>query len=90
MLEILVTSALGMSSCDGQRPQGDVSRCGRTNGVIPNSFRAISSYLRIVRSGASTVARSAASVASSIVERDHVVGHDQVLTLCSSLVFNSG
>lgn len=51
---------------------------GRTNGFLPNSFRAISSYLRIVSSGASTVARSAASVASSIVDRDDVADHDQV------------
>lgn len=52
---------------------------GRTNGFLPNSFRAISSYLRIVSSGASTVARSAASVASSIVDRDDVADHDQVI-----------
>lgn len=51
---------------------------GKTNGFIPSSFRAISSYLRIVSSGASTVARSAASVASSIVDRDDVSDHDQV------------
>jgi len=51
---------------------------GRTNGFLPTSFRAISSYLRIVSSGASTVARSAASVASSIVDRDDVADHDQV------------
>lgn len=50
----------------------------RTNGFIPSSFRAISSYLRIVSSGASTVARSAASVASSIVDREDVADHDQV------------
>ncbi|WJX73496.1 hypothetical protein P8452_57270 [Trifolium repens] len=52
---------------------------GRTNGFIPSSFRAISSYLRIVSSGASTVVRSAASVASSIVDRDDVADHDQVI-----------
>nr|XP_027187641.1 autophagy-related protein 18f isoform X2 [Cicer arietinum] len=52
---------------------------GKTNGFIPSSFRAISSYLRIVSSGASTVARSAASVASSIVDRDDVSDHDQVI-----------
>jgi hypothetical protein len=34
--------------------------------------------LRIVSSGASTVARSAASVASSIVDREDVSDHDQV------------
>ncbi|XP_050217930.1 autophagy-related protein 18f [Mercurialis annua] len=42
------------------------------------AFRAISSYLRIVSSGASTVARSAASVAQSIVDRDDDGGSDQV------------
>ncbi|KAG8386192.1 hypothetical protein BUALT_Bualt03G0123400 [Buddleja alternifolia] len=51
------------------------------NGIIPNSFRAFSSYLRIVSSGASSVAstvRSAASAASAIVERDNETDHDQV------------
>ncbi|KAJ6293207.1 hypothetical protein OIU78_025233 [Salix suchowensis] len=48
------------------------------NGFLPSSFRAISSYLRIVSSGASTVARSAASVAQSIVDRDDDANHDQV------------
>ncbi|XP_027928129.1 autophagy-related protein 18f [Vigna unguiculata] len=53
---------------------------GKTNGFIPSSFRALSSYLRIVSSGASTVARSAASVvASSVVDRDDVPDHDQVI-----------
>ncbi|KAK7324650.1 hypothetical protein VNO77_28379 [Canavalia gladiata] len=51
----------------------------KTNGFIPSSFRALSSYLRIVSSGASTVARSAASVASSIVDRDDDPDHDQVI-----------
>ncbi|KAK4803797.1 hypothetical protein SAY86_003614 [Trapa natans] len=50
---------------------------GRVNGFIPSSFRAISSYLRIVSSGASTVARSAASMASSIVDRDDNNACDQ-------------
>ncbi|KAL3636806.1 hypothetical protein CASFOL_019105 [Castilleja foliolosa] len=43
------------------------------NGIIPNSFKTISSYLKIVSSGASTVAstvRSAASAASAVVERE--------------------
>jgi hypothetical protein len=48
------------------------------NGFLPSSFRAISSYLRIVSSGASTVARSAASVAQAIVDRDADANHDQV------------
>ncbi|KAG6793952.1 hypothetical protein POTOM_003179 [Populus tomentosa] len=51
---------------------------GNKNGFLPSSFRAISSYLRIVSSGASTVARSAASVAQSIVDRDDDANHDQV------------
>ncbi|KAE8680196.1 autophagy-related protein 18f-like isoform X3 [Hibiscus syriacus] len=51
---------------------GVVSRSARS------SFRAISSYLRIVSSGASTVARSAVSVASSIVDREDVSEYDQV------------
>ncbi|XP_011097925.1 autophagy-related protein 18f [Sesamum indicum] len=71
---------------DGQK-SGDggalVPRPGRgNNGIIPNSFKALSSYLRVVSSGASTVAstvRSAASAASSaIVERDGDTYHDQV------------
>lgn len=68
---------------DGQKPQGLVPRPGRTNGLIPTSFRALSSYLRIVSSGASTVAssvKSAASAASAIVDRDNNdASHDQVL-----------
>ncbi|XP_040931969.1 autophagy-related protein 18f isoform X2 [Gossypium hirsutum] len=65
------------NSGDGQgqsRTQGGgvVSRSARS------SFRAISSYLRIVSSGASTVARSAVSVASSIVDREDDSGYDQV------------
>ncbi|KAH8518447.1 hypothetical protein Peur_037541 [Populus x canadensis] len=56
--------------------QGRVN--GNKNGFLPSSFRAISSYLRIVSSGASTVARSAASVAQSIVDRDDDANHDQV------------
>ncbi|KAJ4832445.1 hypothetical protein Tsubulata_017108 [Turnera subulata] len=49
-----------------------------SNGFFPSSFRAISGYLRIVSSGASTVAKSAASVAQSIVDREDDAGHDQV------------
>ncbi|XP_057950223.1 autophagy-related protein 18f [Malania oleifera] len=61
---------------DGQRAQGGVPRPVRTSGFRP--FRTIS---RIVSSGASTVAstmRSAASAASSIVDREDDAGHDQV------------
>lgn len=62
------------NSSDGKKPQnGVVSRSGKS------PFRAISSYLRIMSSGASTVAKSAVSVASSIVERDDDSSHDQVL-----------
>ncbi|XP_054815071.1 autophagy-related protein 18f-like isoform X1 [Prosopis cineraria] len=65
---------------DDQKPQqaGGV-RSGRTNGFFPSSLRAISSYLRVVSSGASNVARSAASVASSIVDRDDDANSDQVI-----------
>ncbi|KAK9268924.1 hypothetical protein L1049_000689 [Liquidambar formosana] len=64
---------------DGQKPQGGVPRSGRTNGFIPSSFRAISSYLRIVSSGASTVASNVRSAASAaIVDRDDDASHDQV------------
>lgn len=51
------------------------------NGIIPNSVKAISSYLRIVSSGASTVAstvRSAATAASAVVERDIETNTEQV------------
>ncbi|XP_042041791.1 autophagy-related protein 18f-like isoform X1 [Salvia splendens] len=61
---------------------GSVVPRGRVNnGILPNSFRAFSSYLKIVSSGASTVAstvRSAASAASAIVERDGDTSHDQI------------
>lgn len=69
---------------DGGRNGGGVSRHGKANGFIPSSFRALSSYLRIVSSGASTVARSAVSAASSIVERDEDANHDQVRVFCFS------
>ncbi|XP_076959715.1 autophagy-related protein 18f-like [Bidens hawaiensis] len=50
------------------------------NGIIPSSIRSFSSYLRIVSSGASTVASTVRSSASSaIVDRDSDSGHDQVL-----------
>ncbi|KAM1343275.1 hypothetical protein PS2_007413 [Malus domestica] len=79
VLTSLISLVLGMRNDGGQKQQqGGVPRPARSNSFIPNSFRAISSYLRIVSSGASTVARSAASVASSIVERDDGTNHDQV------------
>lgn len=82
---ILVCLVMGMRN-DAQKQQllHQGNGGGRTNGFIPSSFRALSSYLRIVSSGASTVARSAASVASSIVERDDDPDHDQV---CVSFLF---
>lgn len=52
---------------------GVVSRSARS------SFRALSNCLRVISSGASTVARSAASAASSAVNRDGDSLHDQVL-----------
>ncbi|CAN1811996.1 Autophagy-related protein 18f [Linum perenne] len=53
---------------DGQQQQHkNTLRRGNSGGFLPSSFRAISSYLRIVSSGASTVAKSAASAAHSIV-----------------------
>ncbi|XP_042063600.1 autophagy-related protein 18f-like isoform X2 [Salvia splendens] len=61
--------------CGSVVPRGRVN-----NGILPN-FRTFSSYLKIVSSGASTVAstvRSAASAASAIVERDGDTNHDQV------------
>ncbi|KAI4333805.1 hypothetical protein L6164_018567 [Bauhinia variegata] len=76
---IFVSLILGMRNDSQKQQQGGAPRSGRTNGFIPSSFRAISSYLRIVSSGASTVARSAASVASSIVDRDDDADHDQVI-----------
>ncbi|ESQ42994.1 hypothetical protein EUTSA_v10012811mg [Eutrema salsugineum] len=54
-----------------------------TDGVVSrsarSSFRALSNCLRVISSGASTVARSAASAASSAVNRDIDSLHDQVL-----------
>nr|XP_043608830.1 autophagy-related protein 18f [Erigeron canadensis] len=55
---------------------------GGGNGFIPNSFRSISSYLRIVSSGASTVASSVRSAASAAIvdrDRDNDAVPDQVL-----------
>lgn len=53
-------------------PDGVVSRSART------SFRALSNCLKVISSGASTVARSTVSAASSAV-RDVESHHDQVL-----------
>lgn len=65
-----------------QKPRQGGGRTASNNGFIPTSFRSLSSYLRIVSSGASTVAstvRSAASAASTIVDRDTDAVPDQVL-----------
>ncbi|XP_017425519.1 autophagy-related protein 18f isoform X2 [Vigna angularis] len=78
---ILVYLVMGMRN-DAQKQQllHQGNGGGKTSGFIPSSFRALSSYLRIVSSGASTVARSAASVvASSVVDRDDVPDHDKVI-----------
>jgi hypothetical protein len=90
LLGLIARVVLGMMNDGGQKQQGGVSRHAKTNGFIPSSFRALSSYLRIVSSGASTVARSAVSVASSIVDRDDDTNHDQVralLCFCFFLFF---
>lgn len=57
-----------------------VPRSGRSNnGIIPNSFKSLSSYLKFVSSGASTVAASVRSATSSVGVRDSETSHDQVL-----------
>ncbi|XP_076948314.1 autophagy-related protein 18f-like isoform X2 [Bidens hawaiensis] len=59
---------------------GGSGRIGGNNGFIPSSFRSLSSYLRIVSSGASTVASTVRSAASAaIVDRDSDAVPDQVL-----------
>lgn len=56
-----------------------VTRSGRSNnGIIPNSFKSLSSYLKFVSSGASTVTASVRSATSSVGERDSETSHDQV------------
>ncbi|KAK8329466.1 hypothetical protein V6Z12_A11G322000 [Gossypium hirsutum] len=65
------------NSGDGQG-QSKTQGGGVVSKSARSSLRAISSYFRIVSSGASTVARSAVSVASSIVDREDDSGYDQV------------
>ena len=60
------------------KQQGTVPRSGRAHEFISSSFRAFSSYMKIVSAGASTVARSAASVASSLVDKDDEANGFQV------------
>lgn len=56
-----------------------VPRPGKVdNGIIPTSFRTLSGYLRIVSSGASTMASTVRSAASAMVEREEEANHDQV------------
>lgn len=61
-------------------------RGGRNNSsVIHNSIRTFSTYFKAVSSGASTVVKSAASVASSaIAERDNDNTNDQVVGMFDS------
>ncbi|XP_022981384.1 autophagy-related protein 18f-like isoform X2 [Cucurbita maxima] len=60
------------------KQQGAVARSGRAHEFISSSFRAFSSYMKIVSAGASTVARSAASVASSLADKDDEANGFQV------------
>ncbi|KAM0018543.1 putative transcription factor WD40-like family [Helianthus debilis subsp. tardiflorus] len=62
-----------------QRGGGGGGGGGGNNGFIPSSIRSFSSYLRIVSSGASTVASTVRSAASTIVDRDADAVPDQVL-----------
>ncbi|CAA3006703.1 autophagy-related 18f isoform X1 [Olea europaea subsp. europaea] len=61
---------------------GGMPQSGRgNNGILPTSIKSLSSYWRIVSSGASSVAstvKSAASAASAIVDRDSEFPQDQV------------
>ncbi|CAI9784175.1 unnamed protein product [Fraxinus pennsylvanica] len=64
-----------MSNDDRKIGRGDggpaVPRPGRgNNGILPTSFKALSSYLRTVSSGASNAASTVRSAALSIAERD--------------------
>ncbi|CAI9773455.1 unnamed protein product [Fraxinus pennsylvanica] len=66
----------------GGSVSGGMLQSGRgNNGIIPTSIKSLSSYWKIVSSGASSVAstvRSAASAASSMVDNDGVPSQDQV------------
>lgn len=77
-LGILLTLILGMRNDGALKQQGTVARSGRAHEFISSSFRAFSSYMKIVSAGASTVARSAASVASSLVDKDEEANGFQV------------
>lgn len=75
-----------MMNDDQKHQQAGVVRSGRAHGFFPNSLKALSSYLRVVSSGASNVARSAASAASSIVDKDDDATSDQVFIACVCLL----
>ncbi|KAL2327965.1 hypothetical protein Fmac_021392 [Flemingia macrophylla] len=84
---IFISLVFGMSRNDGQKQrhlldEGVAAGGGRgnSNGFIPSSFRTLSGYMKIVSSGASTVARSAAaSFASSILDKNGAADPDQVI-----------
>lgn len=88
---IFISLVLGMSRNDGQKQQhllhGGVAAAGsgsgrrtNSNGFIPGSFRTLSGYLKIVSSGASTAARSAAaSFSSSVLDKDDNADRDRVI-----------
>lgn len=78
VLGILLTLVLGMRNDEALKQQGTVARSGRAHEFLSSSFRAFSSYMKIVSAGASTVARSAASVASSLVDKDDEANGFQV------------
>ncbi|CAN8248267.1 unnamed protein product [Cochlearia groenlandica] len=61
------------------RKNNDGSQDGVVSRSARSSFRALSNCIRVISSGASTVARTAASAASSAVNRDTDSPHDQVL-----------
>ncbi|KOM49943.1 hypothetical protein LR48_Vigan08g077000 [Vigna angularis] len=59
---------------------GKTNSKNNRNGFIPSTFRTFSGYLKIVSSGASTVARSAAaSFASSILDKHGDTDRDRVI-----------
>lgn len=78
VLAIFLTLILGMRNDGTLKQQGTVARSGRAHEFLSTSFRAFSSYMKIVSAGASTVARSAASVASSLVDKDDEANASQV------------
>lgn len=51
------------------------------NGIIPTSIKSLSSYWRVVSSGASSVASTVRSAASAMVDKDGESPQDQVILL---------